>query len=84
MEKLRLIGKISEPSLLFDLIHELGITFYKCLGNKEYEVVYFSGHKILYFKGKLSEEEIKKLKNFGYEVKKIELFEEEGIVKIEQ
>ena len=57
-------AKISNPDLLFEIIHALGQTFYRKL-NGEYEVVYFSGSKAIYFKGKLSKQEAEKLKQKG-------------------
>jgi len=76
-------AKISNPDLLFEIIHALGQTFYRKL-NGEYEVVYFSGSKAVYFKGKLSKQEAEKLRNLGFEVSKLEVDEEGKVVRIEE
>ena len=81
---MRLIAKIKDSTLLFKLAHELGTTFYKVLGNGEFEVVYFSGERIAYYVGKLSEEQIRSLEHSGWKVSEIVVNEVEGEVKIKQ
>jgi hypothetical protein len=81
---LRLIAEVKDAELLFKMVHTLGTTFYKPIGNGEFEVVYFSGEKIVHFIGKLSEEQIKSLEHTGWKVSEIVVNEVEGEVKIRQ
>jgi len=76
-------GRISDPDLLFSLIHELGQTFYIKI-NRFYEAVYFTGSKAVYFKGELSEEQVKKLEMIGHKVKFLKIDEGSRTVRIEQ
>lgn len=84
MKDLRLTARISDEDLFFKLQHELGCTLYRLVGNGETEIVYFSGSKLVYFRGKLSQQHSELLKSNGWEVKRIEVDEDEGHVKIEQ
>jgi len=56
---MKLIAEIEEEDLLFKLTHVLGATFYKHIGDGQIEVVYFSGEKVVHFKGKLSSDHTK-------------------------
>ncbi len=81
---MKLFAEIVEEDLLFKLLHVLGATFYKPVGDGSYEVVYFSGEKIVVFKGKLSKEHEVLLEKTAWKVTYIELNEVEGTVKIKQ
>jgi len=81
---MKLFAKINEADLLFKLMHELGSTFYRHVGDEIVEIAYFSSNRAVYFKGKLSKEEVKTLEATAWKVAKIEIDEFEGIVKIEQ
>jgi len=83
-ENLKLVAEIKEAELLFKMVHALGSTFYRPIGNGEFEVVYFSGEKIVHFVGKLSEEQIKNLEHTGWKVSEISIDDVEGEVKIKQ
>jgi len=81
---LRLIAEVKDAELLFKMVHTLGTTFFRVVGNGEFEVVYFSGEKIVHFTGKLSEEQIRSLEHSGWKVSEIVVNEAEGEVKIRQ
>ena len=81
---MKLVAEIKEAELLFKMVHALGTTFYKPCGDGTFEVVYFSGEKIVHFNGKLSEEQIKTLEQTGWKVSEISIDEVEGEVKIRQ
>jgi len=82
--KLKLVAEIKEAELLFKMVHALGTTFYKPIGNGEFEIVYFSGEKIVHFNGRLSESQIKILEQTAWKVTEITVDELEGEVKIRQ
>jgi hypothetical protein len=81
---MKLVAEIKEAELLFKMVHTLGTTFYKIIGNGEFEVVYFSGEKIVHFIGKLNEEQTKSLEHSAWKVNEIVVDEQEGEVKIKQ
>ena len=81
---MKLVAEIKEAELLFKMVHALGTTFYKPIGNGEFEVVYFSGEKIVHFAGKLNDEQIKSLEHTAWKVSEITIDEVEGEVKIKQ
>ena len=81
---MKLIADIKDEDLLFKLMHILGATFYRHVGNGDVEVVYFSGEKIVYFKGGLSKEHSTMLEQTAWKVAGIELNELEGTVKVKQ
>ncbi len=81
---MRLFAEITDEDLLFKLSHILGATFYRHIGEGEFEVVYFSGEKIAHFKGKLSSEHSKLLEGTAWKVESIDINEIEGTVKIKQ
>jgi hypothetical protein len=66
-------------------LHRQKPSFWKLLfqvfGNGEFEVVYFSGEKIVHFAGKLSEEQIKCLEHTAWKVSEITIDEVNGEVK---
>jgi len=82
--KMKLVAEIKEAELLFKMVHALGTTFYKPCGDGTFEVVYFSGEKIVHFIGKLSENQIKLLEQTAWKVTEITVDEVEGEVKIRQ
>lgn len=84
MKDLRLTARITDEDLFFKLQHELGCTLFRSVGNGETEIVYFSGSKLVYFKGKLSDSHKEMLKANGWEVRRIQVDEQEGRVHIEQ
>jgi len=84
MVHFNLIAKIKDKSLLVDLIHEYGTTFYQKLGKNKYRVIYFSGSRLVVFEGALDENTAKKIEEMGFEVSEIEIDEEEKIIRIEQ
>ena len=81
---MKLIAEIEEEDLLFKLMHVLGATFYRHVGDDLVEVVYFSGEKVVHFKGKLNEEHEKVLESMAWKVSDIQVSEVEGTVKIRQ
>ena len=81
---MKLVAEIKEAELLFKMVHALGTTFYKPCGDGTFEVVYFSGEKIVHFVGKLNENQIKVLEQTAWKVAEITVDELEGEVKIKQ
>jgi len=81
---LKLVAEIVDADLLFKLMHVLGATFWRNVGDELVEVVYFSGEKMVHFKGKLSEQQKKVLEGSAWKVENIEVNEVEGTVKIKQ
>ena len=84
MKDLRLTARITDEDLFFKLQHELGCTFWRVIGNGENEIVYFSGSKIVYYKGRLSQSHAELLKGSAWQVSKIAVDEDDGRVHIEQ
>jgi len=81
---MKLVAEVKDETLLFDLVHELGRIFYRRLGKETYEVVYFSGSRVIHYVGKLSKEKLELLKSVGFEVSEIEIKEIEDIIKVVQ
>lgn len=81
---MKLFAEIKDEDLLFKLMHVLGATFYRPMGDGEMEVVYFSGEKIAHFKGKLEANHAKLLEGMAWKVENITIDEIEGTVKIQQ
>ena len=81
---MKLFAEITDEDLFFKLMHELGCTLYRVVGNGEHEIVYFSGTKIVHFRGKVSDSNKELLKAGGWEVQAIEVDDVEGLVKITQ
>lgn len=81
---MKLIADIKDEDLLFKLLHILGATFYRSVGEGLVEVVYFSGEKVVHFKGKLTKEHSVLLEETAWKVAGIEIDELEGTVKIKQ
>ena len=81
---MKLVAEIKEAELLFKMVHALGTTFYKPIGTGDFEVVYFSGEKIVHFVGRLNENQIKVLEQTAWKVAEITVDEVEGEVKIRQ
>jgi len=80
----KLIAEISDADLLFKLMHILGATFWRVVGEDVVEVVYFSGEKVVHFRGKLDVDKRKVLEASAWKVENIEVSEIEGTVKIKQ
>jgi len=81
---MKLFAQIDSEDLLFKLIHEAGASFYRPLGNHQYEVAYFSGNRVVFFRGKISPERAKQLEQTSWRVSRIEIDEIDGLVKIFQ
>jgi len=81
---MKLIAEIIDEELLFKLVHQLGATFFRTVGEGIVEVVYFSGEKVVHYQGKVTEEHFKLLNATGWPVNSIEVSQVEGTVKIKQ
>jgi hypothetical protein len=83
---MKLYAEVSDEDLLFKLIHQLGATFYRTLDHEKgiIEIVYLSGEKYAYYKGKISDEHYKLLNATGWPVNEIQINEAEKEVKIIQ
>lgn len=83
--RFQLIAKIKDSELLRKSIHELGTLFYMVNSeNKITGVVYFSGSRVVNFKGKLSEELAEIVRADGFQVSSITVDETKGYIKILQ
>jgi len=80
----KLFLEIDDGDLLFSLLHELGSTFYRPLGNGQLEVLYYSGNRLIHFRGALPADKIKLLEQTAWRVSDIEIDEVNGVVKISQ
>jgi len=81
---MQLFAKTSDPTLLKKSIHRDGTTFYHLCNDDSVEVAYFSGNRIVYFKGQIPPEQLSILTHEAFQVDKIEIDEATGIVKIAQ
>ena len=82
--KFGLDAKIKDPDLFFELISELGTTFYRTPGKGIFEIVYFSGNRIIAFTGKLNKEHQKQLDIYGNKVEKLDIDIDNNVVRVEQ
>ena len=83
--RLQLVAKISDAELLRKSIHELGTVFYQTDGDGSItKIVYFSGSRVVEFKGKLDEALARRVKAEGHRVSSIEVDEFQGFVRIVQ
>ncbi|MDH5203650.1 MAG: hypothetical protein OEW69_10405 [Nitrospirota bacterium] len=80
---MKLLAKIKSSDLLMKLQHEKGATFFRP-GDKqgEYEVIYFSGNRVVHFKGELKTSELEQLRNVATECKILDLDISLGFVRI--
>ena len=81
---MKLVAKISDVDLLMKSMHKLGTAFYHLCGDDIVEVVYFSGNRIVYFKGKMSSRDLGNVRAHAYPAKRIEIDEEAWVIKVEQ
>lgn len=81
---MKLFAEIIDEDLLFKLIHELGCTFYRRIGNGEYEILYKSNERTVHYKGKIDNKNVNILEGLGWKVSKIDFDEMDGTVKIIQ
>jgi hypothetical protein len=81
---MQLFAEISDPILLKKSIHRDGTTFYHLCSDDTVEVAYFSGSRIVHFKGQIPPEQLGILANEAFQVDKIEIDEATGVVKIVQ
>lgn len=80
----RLVACLTDPDLLFDLMHELGTSFYCKMGKDAWRVVYFAGNRELHFEGNLTEKQLGRLKENSVEVSEITVNELQGEIQITQ
>jgi hypothetical protein len=82
--RFQLVAEIVDEDLFRKAIHEAGTIFYRKLENGEYELVYFSGSRIVRFHGKLSKEFGDYVEAVGFGVTEIEIDPANFIIKIKQ
>lgn len=81
---MKLVAKVNRFDMLKELWHDAGFCCYRLVGNGEVEAIYFSGSKMVWFKGKVNGEELERLKSQAWPVQDIQIDEVEGVVKISQ
>ena len=81
---MQLLAKTSDPVLLKKSIHPDGTTFYHLCNDDTVEVAYYSGNRIVHFKGQIPPEQLNILIHEAFRVDRIEVDEATGIVKITQ
>jgi len=81
---MQLFAKTSDPTLLRKSIHRDGTTFYHLGNDDTIEVAYFSGSRIIHFKGHIPPEQLRILTHEAFQVDKIEIDETTGVVTIAQ
>ena len=83
---MKLIAEITDPELMMKLQHEKGASFFKPTGEKPgtYEVLYFSGNKVVHFEGELTAAQLELLKAQANQCTIIDLDLNQGFVRIVQ
>jgi len=81
---MQLFAETSDPLLLKKSIHRDGTTFYHLCNDDTVEVAYFSGSRIIHFKGQIPREQLEILVYEAFQVDKIEIDEIAGVVKAVQ
>jgi len=81
---MKLLAEIKSSDLLMKLQHEKGATFFRPTGEKdgEYEVIYFSGNRVVHFRGELKTSELEQLRALATECKILDLDISLGFVRI--
>ena len=82
--RFQLVAEIADEELFRKAMHEAGTIFYRKLENGEYELVYFSGSRIVRFRGKLSKEFGDHIEAVGFPVAEIEVDPANFLIKIKQ
>jgi hypothetical protein len=84
--KFQLYAEVTSEELFRKATSELGTVFYRLIDEKRgaYEIVYFSGSRVVRFVGVPSEELVKLCEANGFEVSQIEFDPLTGIVKVSQ
>ncbi len=81
---MQLFATTSDPTLLQKSIHRDGTTFYHLCNDDVVEVAYFSGSRIVHFKGHIPPDQLSILTHEAFQVDKIEIDEATGVVTIAQ
>ena len=84
--RFQLVADVTDEELFRKAMHELGTIFYRCIDESagKYEIVYFSGSRVVRFLGAPSKRLCDLVEAAGFEVESIEIDELNGIVKIRQ
>lgn len=81
---MKLLAKITSPDLFLKMLNELGVAFYRKLGDGYVEAVYFSSNRMVIFRGKLSSEQMEALRGQAYRVEEINLDSRRDLVEVSQ
>lgn len=89
---MKLIAEIQDAALLMDLIHEQGTCFYRIIppgvdsidGAHHVEVVYFSGNRVIHFKGELSKQQFRQLDTWAIFCRKLQYNPDIGRIQVVQ
>lgn len=68
---MKLIAEIKDPQLLLSLQHRKGSTFYM-VKDDLWEIIYYSGNKIVHFVGKLDDEQRKHIQATATECESVQ------------
>lgn len=68
---MKLVAEIKDPQLLLTLAHVKGSTFYM-VKDELWEIMYYSGNKIVHFVGKLDENQAKLIRELGTECEAVQ------------
>lgn len=68
---MKLIAEIKDPQLLLSLTHRKGSTFYM-VKDELWEIIYYSGNKIVHFVGNLDEEQARLIRALGTECEAVQ------------
>ena len=81
---MRLFAKVSDPDLLLRSLNEAGTAFYRPVGGKVVEAVYFSASRTIYFLGELTPRQYESLKGQAYPAERISVDERWGTIMVDQ
>jgi len=84
--RFQLLAEVYDEELFRKSLHELGMLFYRCVNaaKGEYELVYFSGSRIVKYAGAVKQELIDYIEAVGFPVEKVEIDESAGIIRVSQ
>jgi len=80
----KLVVKTSNPKTILDMMNELGTSFFCKTDQDEYRVIYFATNREVWFQGKLSPNELEKIKTESHEVTNITVDEMASEILIEE
>ena len=79
-----LVIHTGNPGTLFDNISPLGKCFWCLTGEKEVQAIYFATNRQVFFNGPMTQDDLIRLANEGWQVKKIEVDDFTQEIRIEE